>query len=77
MDQELKSEKKERQLLSAKYNKDTSALNDTVTQMKDKLKLVSTIDACVVDLKSQVDKYALKSEKKDAKIKQLNSEISA
>jgi len=45
--------------------------------MNEKLKLVSTIDSHVVDLREQVDKYAKKSEKKDAKILQLNNEVSA
>lgn len=45
--------------------------------MNEKLKLVSTIDSCVVDLREQVDKYAKKSEKKDAKIIQLNAELAA
>lgn len=77
MDQELQNEKATRQKLSEKYNKDTSALNATVSKMNEKLKLVSTIDSCVVDLREQVDKYAKKSEKKDAKIQQLNTELAA
>jgi len=77
MDQELQGEKAQRQKLSEKYNKDTSALNATVSKMNEKLKLVSTIDSCVVDLREQVDKYAKKSEKKDAKIIQLNAELAA
>lgn len=77
MDQELKSEKAQRQLISEKYDKDTTALNATICKMNEKLKLVSTIDSHVVDLREQVDKYAKKSEKKDAKILQLNNEVSA
>lgn len=75
LENEVSCEKKERQVVNVKYSKDAEKHNQVITKLQDKLKLVSSIDDMVADLRSQVDKYSKKGEKKDAKIAQLNQEI--
>lgn len=75
LDAELNIEKKERQSLNIKYSKDTEKSNEVLKKLQEKLKLASSIDGMVTDLKNQVEKYSKKGEKKDSKIAQLNQEI--